>query len=438
MRSPVRSPVRSPWSRFPVGAGLAVSGWVALAATALPTANPLRVLLVTAFLLVCPGAAAVRSAAAGIDRRDRASALLETWVLTVAVSLCVGALVAEGFFLTRSFSTVRALGVLAALTTVLALLPLARPRRRRPAPAAGPEQGPGQGPGRGSARPPRPGRGPGGRAARALLAGCLLVSAAACGGHGSGAGAAPGATTAATAPAAPGPWRLTFEDTFTGSALDTSRWATCYDWNDDGCTNAGNHELEWYLPGQAAVGGGALSLTALRRATVGSDGKTYPWTSGMVTTGRDSWFATPRRTFTRGYFAAAIRIPAANGMFPAFWLMPDTRTTPPELDVAEFAGSTQRVQMTVHWTGADGSDQHRQQGYGPVDFPAGYHVFGLDWESDSLTWYVDGVSRFRMTDHVPNVPMELLLNLAVGYPIAPPTSVDSAVMKVAWVRVWQH
>ena len=192
-----------------------------------------------------------------------------------------------------------------------------------------------------------------------------------------GTGTAPTATTAATAPAAPGPWQLKPSRTPSPrSALDTSRWATCYDWNDDGAHQRGQrHELEWYLPSQVTVGGGALSLTALRRDTVGSDGKTYPWTSGMVTTGRNSWFATPRRTFTHGYFAAAIQIPAANGMFPAFWLMPQTRSTPPELDVAEFAGSTQRVQMTVHWTGSDGSDQHLQQAYGPVDFPAGYHVF---------------------------------------------------------------
>lgn len=417
-------------SRFPVGPGLAVSGWVALAATALPAANPLRVLLVTAFLLVCPGAAAVRLAAADRDRRRRGQELLESWVLTVALSLSIGALVAEGFFLSRSFTTVRAIAVLAALTTLMALAAaVGRPRPRRSR-AAGPGPAPGS--------PPERARRPDGRAGRVALAGCLLLSAAACGSHGAGAAPGPIATPAGAEPAVPGPWHVAFQDDFEGSSLDHSRWATCYDWNDNGCTNAGNHELEWYLPGQVTVGGGGLSLNAVRRNTVGSDGRTYPWTSGMVTTGRDSYYATPRYTFTHGYFAASIRIPAENGMFPAFWLMPASRSTPPELDIAEFAGTNQRVKMTVHWSGSDGTDQHAQQSYGPVDFPAGYHVFALDWETDSLTWYVDGVARYRTTDHVPDVPMELLLDLAVGYPIAPPVSVDSAVMRVAWVRVWQH
>lgn len=40
--------------------GLAASGWLALLATALPDAAPVRVAVVTAFLLVCPGLAALR------------------------------------------------------------------------------------------------------------------------------------------------------------------------------------------------------------------------------------------------------------------------------------------------------------------------------------------------------------------------------------------
>lgn len=451
--------------RIAVSLGIAASGWVALAATALPAANPLRVLLVTAFLVLGPGAAAVRLAGRPGGRRDRTSARLETGVLTVAVSLSLSALVAEGFFLSRDFSVHRALGVLAGLTTLLALLAHLGPRRRRPGPAAGTAPaGPGAGPAVGGGDPPgvirRSGRAaagrrptgaarirPGGRAMGVAGAAGLLLTA---GGCGSRTGAPPSAlvpapvratpaTPAATAgPAAPGSWHLVFQDDFNGTVLDPSRWTTCYDWNLDGCTNAGNHESEWYLPGQVSVGGGVLSLTAVRRTTRGSNGDSYPWRSGMVSTGRDHWDGTPRHTFNQGYFAAAIRVPSAEGLFPAFWLMPDTRTTPPEIDIAEFAGTAPQVQLNVHWAGPGGADRHQQRRYGPVDVHTGYHVFALDWESNSLTWYVDGVSRYRVTDHVPDVPMELLLNLAVGYPMAPAASLDSAVMKVDWVRVWQH
>jgi beta-glucanase (GH16 family) len=160
----------------------------------------------------------------------------------------------------------------------------------------------------------------------------------------------------------------------------------------------------------------------------------------MVTTGRDDWNGTPRSTFTHGYFAAAIQIPPQRGMFPAFWLIAAQHDTPQEIDVAEFSGSTQFVQNTLHWQKPDGSPAQQQNRYGPVDFPAGLHVFAVDWEATSVTWYVDGVVHWRIDDpaKIPTQPMELVLNLAVGYPFAPPADVTQAQMRVAWVRAWQH
>ncbi|MEU4498702.1 glycoside hydrolase family 16 protein [Streptomyces sp. NPDC023998] len=266
-----------------------------------------------------------------------------------------------------------------------------------------------------------------GRAWRAVAAGLLMLTAAC------------GSDSTSPRPPAAGSWRLVFHDDFNGSKLDTDRWVTCYDWNKGGCTNSGNDELEWYLPSQVSVGEGALTLSAERRSTRGSDGKTYPWTSGMISTGRDHWDGRPRRIFTYGYFEAAIRIPAEAGMFPAFWMMPASRRTPPELDIMEFLGNTDETNMYVHWVNRAGEQRERGT-YGPVNFPDGYHVFGLLWERDELTWYVDGVKRFRVTaaDRIPHVPMEVLLNLAVGVPKPPPPSVVSARMHVDWVRVWQH
>ena len=259
--------------------------------------------------------------------------------------------------------------------------------------------------------------------------------------------AAPGTTplpasVLRNAPTSPGPWRLTFSDDFDGGSLNRDNWVTCYDWNDDGCTNAGHRELEWYLPGQVSLSGGALVLSAQKRSTYGTDGKLHSWTSGMVSTGRESWYGSPAYTLTYGYIAAAIQIPSQQGMFPAFWLMPSgTRTTPPEIDIMEGIQSATSTQMTLHWTDpATGADTHSAARYGPVAYTTGYHVFAVDWEPDSITWYIDGVARYRVTDtaRIPKVPMEILLDLAVGYPQSPPAGVRSAQLKVDWVRAWQH
>ncbi|MER5378822.1 hypothetical protein ABT040_00900 [Streptomyces sp. NPDC002688] len=122
--------------------GLALSGWVALAVvTFLPDALVLRATVTTAFLLVCPGLAASRWARSGAVRATDRTALLETGVLTVTVSVSMAALVVEPLFLTGTFTVTRALLALAAATSVLALPPRPGGRRRR-APRAVPDEDP--------------------------------------------------------------------------------------------------------------------------------------------------------------------------------------------------------------------------------------------------------------------------------------------------------
>jgi len=128
--------------------GLALSGWVALAATRLPAGSPPRVIVALAFVLLCPGAAAVRLGDAVLRRAGLRIDRLEAFVLSVALSLAVGALVTEAFFLTATYTTTRAMVALAAFTTVAALCPVGV---RRGGAAAVPQ------------RPTGAGHGPGGR-----------------------------------------------------------------------------------------------------------------------------------------------------------------------------------------------------------------------------------------------------------------------------------
>ncbi|MFJ8132457.1 hypothetical protein [Streptomyces hydrogenans] len=111
--------------------GLAASGWLALLATALPDAAPPRVAAVTAFLLVCPGLAAVLAVRPAPARSAYRYALLETALLTLTLGLALATLVAVVLFLGGAFTAVRALCALAALTSVLALLPQRRGARGR-------------------------------------------------------------------------------------------------------------------------------------------------------------------------------------------------------------------------------------------------------------------------------------------------------------------
>jgi len=274
--------------------------------------------------------------------------------------------------------------------------------------------------------PPRPGSGASATSTHSSLHGGSFPSGA--------------ASPPSTGPAAGGRWRLVFEDDFSGSALDASRWVTCYDWNLSGCTNAGNRESQWYLPGQVSVARDTATLTAQRTSIRGSDGKVYPWASGMLSTGRPSWTGRLRFTFTYGYLEARIKMPSASGMFPAFWLLAADESARSEVDVVELIGNHTSALMNVHWTSASGVQAQAPKRFGPVDYAAGYHDFAVDWEPGSITWFIDGVARYAIANSplVPSIPMEIVFTLAVGIPEAPPASVSSASMSIASVRLWQH
>ncbi len=221
---------------------------------------------------------------------------------------------------------------------------------------------------------------------------------------------------------------LAFRDEFSGSRLDRSRWTTCYPWGSlRGCTNGGNNEREWYLPSQVTVADDALHLTADVR-----DVHHHPYVSGMVTTWR-------RFSFEYGYAEATMQVPAGQGFWPAFWLLPADGSWPPEVDIMEVLGNRPtKAYFTTH----GGTPQHVVSAGGAfngADLSVGWHTYGLKWTPHALTWYLDGVERFRTTRLVPHVPMYLIVNLAIGgsWPGNPDqTTPFPSELAVDNVRVW--
>ncbi|MEU0055238.1 hypothetical protein [Streptomyces sp. NPDC006334] len=113
---------------------VAVSGWVALAVTALPGPAPLRWIPVLIFVLFGPGCAALYPQ----PERLTLGARLEAFALAAPVSLSLGVLTATPLFLVKAFSVTAFLFWLAGFTTVVTLLPgLPLPAARRPGAGGG-------------------------------------------------------------------------------------------------------------------------------------------------------------------------------------------------------------------------------------------------------------------------------------------------------------
>ena len=254
--------------------------------------------------------------------------------------------------------------------------------------------------------------------------------------------------TAAVFPAGADPagsgWNLAFADEFGGTTLDGQKWHTCHWWASTTCSIETNNELELYTRNNVSVADGALKLQARRENAVAWNGRTYSYTSGMVSTGGKVDEIDPGFVFTYGYVEARVKVPKGQGLWPALWLLPANHEWPPEIDVMEILGDEPTVtHMHYHYLRPDGSHADVGSSWAGPDFSADWHTFAVDWSPEALVWYVDGVERARFTDaaNITSEPSYVLLNLAVGgtWPGAPDASTPfPSDYLVDYVRVWQR
>ena len=223
-------------------------------------------------------------------------------------------------------------------------------------------------------------------------------------------------------------WTPTFNDEF-DNTLNRAVWGSDY-------PNGGNGELQQYVSDNSRnnylVQDSSLQLIARKESY-----NNRAYTSGII--------HTQHRFFQKyGYFEMRARIPSGKGLWPAFWLMPNPGEGVPEIDVMEILGQQPNITyMTFHYDNDAGVYSQDQTEWTGPNFSADWHTFAIDWQPGSLTWYVDGVAQKEITDAaiIPNVPMFILANLAVGgtWPGSPnSTTTFPSSYAIDYIRVWQR
>jgi hypothetical protein len=226
---------------------------------------------------------------------------------------------------------------------------------------------------------------------------------------------------------------------------------------DQGGDGWGNKELETYCaygskkppcdPAQpnAFVGpDGFLHIVARKTP----DGR---YTSARLTTKN-------LKAFQYGRFEARIRIPAGQGMWPAFWLLGediDTVNWPAcgEQDVMENIGKEPAtIHGSIHGKGFTGlalGTAARLPGGAP--FAAAFHTYGMIWKPGSVAYYIDDPAKPYAVYTPKDLPagavwpfdnrrFYLLLNLAIGgdWPGNPTAStVFPSEMLVDSITIWE-
>ncbi len=233
--------------------------------------------------------------------------------------------------------------------------------------------------------------------------------------------------------------RVVLDENFDGG-LDSSRWNTCHWWDKEGCTIASNNELEWYRPEQVTVADGTLRLTAAPNRYDASDGNSYDFTSGMVTTGPTPDDDNAKVAITYGTVEVRFKAPAGRGLWPAIWMLPASKESRPEIDMLEMIGQNpEELILHFHPEDRDADSPSKRIRVADPDLTEGWHTVGVQWSPGELVYLLDGKPVWTVTgQQVPSEPMYLVMNLAVGgaYP-GPPDARTAfpATFEIDYVRM---
>ena len=226
--------------------------------------------------------------------------------------------------------------------------------------------------------------------------------------------------------------QLIFDDQFSGTSLDTTKWNTYLGaqgiaWNNHGSLPApysgpnvpgAGTDLEMYGPSQVSVDNG-LTLTAQRNTNPYA--RTYPWISGVVTT--EGKFSLPT---TGWYVQARIKVPdMTQGLWPGMWFLPAGSGPFNEIDFLQggFYGGPANVNdapVAAGYFDTAGSLVNEAIPDVGFDAAAGYHTYGIQWTPGvGINEYVDGnlvwsVAQSQVPGGIVAQAYEIILDLQVA------------------------
>ncbi|MEQ9168140.1 MAG: glycoside hydrolase family 16 protein [Fulvivirga sp.] len=213
---------------------------------------------------------------------------------------------------------------------------------------------------------------------------------------------------------------VNFEQLVVQDEFDSDGMPNSDIWNFDigtGVNGWGNNELQYYTarPENIQVQNGFLIITAREESYRGSN-----YTSAKILT-------KGKIEQTYGRFEARMKLPWGQGMWPAFWMLGADIDLNPwpgagEIDIMEYRGQDPTIVLgSVHGPGYSGGEAVTKSYTLQNDrFDTGFHVFGIEWGSDFVNYYVDDVLYNQITpadvpgEWVFNKPFYLIINLAVG------------------------
>lgn len=206
-------------------------------------------------------------------------------------------------------------------------------------------------------------------------------------------------------------WNLAWSDEFNGTSINTSNWKF-----ETGGGGWGNNELEYYTnrSENARIENGNLVVEARKE---NYNGMNYT-SARLKSQGLKNW--------TYGKVEARMKLPAGQGVWPAFWMLGEniSQVSWPkcgEIDIMEHINNESAIHGTIHWD-STGNNTHADYGAASPNIDVTqYHVYSIEWNASSIKWFVDGkqyleaniANNINGTDEF-HKPFFILFNLAIG------------------------
>lgn len=230
---------------------------------------------------------------------------------------------------------------------------------------------------------------------------------------------------------------LIFSDEFdTPGSPNTNKWTY-----DTGAGGWGNGESQYYTnrTDNVSIANGILKITAKKESYQGAE---YTSTR-MKTQGKFD--------FKYGKVEVRAKLPIGGGTWPAIWMLGSNITTVGwpacgEADIMEHAGNRQGIVQSAMHTPSSNGNTSNVGSQTLADVSTAFHVYAVEWTSQSMVFSVDGVVHYTYNPATKNSstwPFDakqfLILNVAMGGTFGggiDPAFTQSS-MEIDYVRVYQ-
>jgi beta-glucanase (GH16 family) len=216
-------------------------------------------------------------------------------------------------------------------------------------------------------------------------------------------------------------------------APDATKWVYDIGTGDWGW---GNNESQYYTnrTENVKVLNGKLIITPKREVFQGSN-----FTSARIKT-------QGKFSFKYGRVEIKAKLPFGKGTWPALWMLGNNITTAGwpacgEIDIMEHVGNSQnKIHGTLHYPNFSGGNAVSRT-ITISNASTEFHIYSLDWRSDSIKFYVDGTlfHTFNNTSALPfNQNFFLIINCAMGgnFGGAIDPNFTSSTFEVDYIRVF--